>query len=161
MSVNETNYWDQLANETAQFGSGEGGAGIIGKVRIETGWNVGGPGVSQEESWFPAPHTDKGAVAVGKKAAKALANSVGGRFYYGIGIVMPRDQCFSRGEEAAWSIPVMVRFTANFFDSYKQVLLPSLEKNDIHIPWEGWARIRQCADPSGRLDKNGKPRQAY
>lgn len=165
MSEQAQEYWDAQAKAIKEQGSGEGGGGTIGYGRVETGWKVMASGIPQGESWFPCDNGDKRAIAVAKKAAQKLAKETGAKFYYGIGIVLPADKSFSRGEAATWSTPELVRFTANFWTAFDEVLIPSLVENNIRVPWEGWMQVLGKADPNAvendLKDEQGRYKQTY
>ena len=158
-------YWQQQAKVIKEQGSGEGGGGTIGYGRVETGWKVLAPGVPQGESWFPCDNNDKKAITTAKKAAQQLGNETGANFYYGIGLVLPREHSFSRGEKATWNTPELVRFTANFWTAFDKVLIPSLAQNNIRVPWKGWMRVRGKNDPDAEekeiKDDRDRYRQTY
>jgi hypothetical protein len=160
--MTEESYWDQL-EQANQEESGSSG-GLISLIKVETGFKVYATGVGQEESWFSAPASDKKARAVAKKAARALADEHDCAMNWGIGIVTPKEKSYKQGGPVTWSVPVLVRFTASFWDSCKDIVIPSLKANKIApLPWQGWARLGFQPDPyaveQDKRDKEGRYKQ--
>lgn len=140
------NYWDQY--EAATREESGGGGGLISFAEVETGYKVYASGIGQEESWFPASASDKKARAVAKKAAQALAQEHDCAFNWGIGIVTPKEKSYKQGAQVTWSVPVLVRFTASFWDSCNDIVVPSLKENKVApLPWQGWVRLGFQPDP--------------
>ena len=160
--MTQDKYWDQY-DEASREESG-GGGGLISFAQVETGYKVYASGVGQEESWFPAPAGDKKARAVAKKAAQALADEHGCAMNWGIGLVTPREKSYKQGSVVTWSVPTLVRFTASFWDSCSDIVIPSLKEHKVApLPWEGWVRLGFQPDPyaveQDKKDDQGRYRQ--
>lgn len=161
--MTEDKYWNQYEKAVAEE---SGGGGLISLAEIETGYKVlYATGVSQEESWFPAAASDKKAKAIAKKAAQVLAKEhENGVVYFGIGIVTSRGKSYKRGALVTWNVPALVRFTANFWDSCNDIVIPSLKERKIApLPWQGWVRLGFQPDPhavaNDKKDDQGRYRQ--
>lgn len=136
-------FWDSYEEMTREE---SGGGGIVGLTTIQVGFKVYVAGVTQGESFFPVDGKSKDEV---KTAAQKFANDHGAARnpQWGIQIRVAKDKAFSAGKPATWKDDRFFNTDA-WTDAAKEVVVPSLKKFEISLPWIGWARIGFAPDPN-------------
>ncbi len=138
-------FWDSYEQSTREE---SGGGGIVGKATIQVGFKVYVAGVTQAESFFPVD--DPAQRETVKKTAQAFGQQHGAARgpQWGIQIRISRDGAFSAGK------PVTTWQDDRFFnvdawtDAAKEVVVPSLKKFEMSLPWSGWVRVGFAPDPN-------------
>lgn len=143
-------FWQEILD------SGEGGGGgIVSNVKIETGFKIYVGGLTNEQTWFPAPGGKKNPAHIAALNTARIAskkNGISKSPSWAVSIICPLKQSFSKGKPATWKGDRF--FVVDTFTSAAQeVVVPSLQENGIHTPWSGWARISFREDPFGTKEK--------
>lgn len=145
-------FWAEY-QKTLQEASG--GGGIVCKVWIGTGYKVFPPNIPQVDTFFAARTGDMYKTERKETADKATALAAeygltsdprwkGPAF--GLLIRAYKDGAFSAGNPVTWTQDRFF-FTQGFTDGYKNIVEPSIFKNRIRVPFEGWVHIGFKDDP--------------
>jgi len=152
-----TDYWNDFYNFE------QGGGGVICKVLIQTGYKTyaeGFTGNRQEETFFPSKAKESNEQQAAKEKAlaqcKAHPSSVTKKpagMSFGVMIRQYLEAAVrANGQLVNWDCD-QFNFTANFHDSTKEIVMPSLKEHGITGPvladnrWEGWVRLAWQDDP--------------
>ena len=136
--------FDEL-NEVAKKESS--GGGIVGKIKLETGYKVFVSGLGNRESFFPCDLRDG---SKDKDKAHEQAKALG-KCQAAVQIVVYKDSV--KGRDVSWQDDRFFCYPL-WTDAAKKVVLPSLKTANVTKLGEMWGRIAFADDPSGRMKTN-------
>ena len=122
------------------------GGGIVGKLKLETGYKVFVSGVGNRESFFACDLRDEKQKAGALEKAKAV-----GKPQASLQLIVYKD--FVKGRDVTWQDDRFFVYPL-WTNAAKKIALPALKTANVNTLGEMWGRVAFADDPDGRTKQN-------